>query len=136
MNARKAKNYIAIALVCLLLLPLCLRALMPKAYAVTQSDIDKIRQERDQLTQEQQVSQKKIEQLKEQKASVLEQKEALDERNALAREQLALIHSQIELYDRLIEEKEQDVAAAKEKEDYQLQRYRVQIGRASCRERV
>ena len=97
------------------------------AYAVTQSDIDRVQSERDELAGRQEQSQSKIEQLKEQQASVIEQKEALDERNAIAAEQLALIQEQIALYHAMIEEKAQDVESARETEEQQLQRLRIRV---------
>ena len=86
MKHKKLVSLISLFLVLLLILPFTARA-------VTQSDIDRVQAERDELEQKQKESQEKIDELKEKKASVLEQKEALDARNAIAAEQLELIRS-------------------------------------------
>lgn len=50
-----------------------------EAFAVTQSEIDEIQRQKDQLTALRQQSQQKVDELKAQQASVLEQKAALVE---------------------------------------------------------
>ena len=49
------------------------------AYGVTQEEIDKVQEEREELAAKQRQSQSKIDQLREEQASVMEQKKALDE---------------------------------------------------------
>ena len=120
MKHKKLTIIISLLLVLSFILPL-------SAYGVTQSDIDKVQEERNELAERQRSSESKIEQLKEQQASVIEQKEALDERNTLAAEQLRLIQEQIALYHTMIEEKAQDVEAARETEEQQLHRLRVRV---------
>lgn len=120
MKHKKLTIIISLLLVLSFILPL-------SAYGVTQSDIDKVQEEREELAERQRSSESKIEQLKEQQASVIEQKEALDERNTLAAEQLRLIQEQIALYHTMIEEKAQDVEAARETEEQQLHRLRVRV---------
>jgi len=120
MKHKKLTIIISLLLVLSFILPL-------SAYGVTQSDIDKVQEERKELAERQRSSESKIEQLKEQQASVIEQKEALDERNTIAAEQLRLIQEQIALYHGMIEEKAQDVEAARETEEQQLHRLRVRV---------
>ena len=120
MKHKKLTIIISLLLVLSFILPL-------SAYGVTQSDIDKVQEERKELAERQRSSESKIEQLKEQQASVIEQKEALDERNTIAAEQLRLIQEQIALYHTMIEEKAQDVEAARETEEQQLHRLRVRV---------
>ena len=120
MKHKKLTIIISLLLVLSFILPL-------SAYGVTQSDIDKVQEERNELAERQRSSESKIEQLKEQQASVIEQKEALDERNTIAAEQLRLIQEQIALYHTMIEEKAQDVEAARETEEQQLHRLRVRV---------
>ena len=117
---KKSTIIISLLLVLLFVLPLT-------AYGVSQSDIDKVQAEREELAVRQQQSQSKIEQLKEQQASVIEQKKALDERNTIAAEQLALIQEQIALYHTMIDEKALEVDAARETEEEQLQRLRLRV---------
>ncbi len=120
MKHKKFTIFIAMFLMILLALPM-------SAKAVTQAEIDRLQQERDELAEKQQETQEKIDELKDQKASVIEQKEALDRRNTLALQQLELIGHQIELYTRLVGEKEQEVAQAKSVEEEQMQLYRVRV---------
>ncbi len=120
MKHKKLTIIISLLLVLTFILPLT-------AYGVTQDDIDKVQQERDELAEKQRQSQSKIDQLREEQASVMEQKEALDERNTIAGEQLRLTQQQIALYHELVEKKEQDVDAARETEEQQLQRLRVRV---------
>ena len=120
MKHKKLSIIISLLLVLLFIMPLT-------AYGVSQSDIEKVQEEREELAERQRNSQSKIEQLKEEQASVMEQKAALDERNAIAAEQLRLIQEQIELYHSMIQDKAQDVADAKETEEQQLQRLRVRV---------
>ena len=98
-----------------------------EAFAVTQSEIDEIQHQKDQLTALRQQSQQKVDELKAQQASVLEQKAALDERNQYALEQIQLISEQIDLYAEMIADKALEVESAKQKEEDQLKRYRTRV---------
>ncbi len=76
----------------------------------------------------------KVEQLKEEQALVIEEKIALEERNAAAQEAIALVEDEISLisdeisnFEIRIAIREKRVEAAKEKEDEQLEKYRVRI---------
>ena len=120
MKHKRSAVFLSLLLVILLVMPL-------SAFAVTQSDIEKVQAERDELTQKQQQTQSKIDQLREEQASAIEQKNALDERNTYAAEQLALIQEQIKLYHAMIDEKALEVEAARDIEEEQLQRLRVRI---------
>ncbi len=120
MKHKKSTIIISLLLVFSFLLPLT-------AYGVTQEEIDKVQEERDELAAKQRESQSKVDQLREEQASVMEQKKALDERNTIAGEQLRLTQRQIALYHSIIEEKEQDVDEARETEERQLQRLRVRV---------
>lgn len=127
MKRKKAVSVIAVLLVALMLLSLLVSIIPTAAYAVSQSDIDQIQQQKDELSGRVQECQERIEQLKEQQANVLELKATLDEQNRAAIEQLQLVSDEIAYYDELIEEKSMELADAKEREQEQLQRYRARV---------
>jgi len=127
MNRKVISSVIAVILAVLMLLALIMTVIPTRAFAVTQADIDAAEQRREELVALREASQNKIDQLREEQASVLEQKEALDERNTYATEQLMLVREQIEMYNELIEQKAQEVEAARAAEEQQLQRYRTRV---------
>lgn len=123
----KVKRFMKKVFSLFLLFILLLSSKPVTAMAATQEEIDEIQRQKDELTALREQSQKKVDGLKLQRASILEQKAALDERNRFALEQFALISEQIRLYDELLLDKEKEVAAAREQEAAQLERYRVCI---------
>ena len=82
------------------------------AGAVSQSEIDALKKQRDKIAGEKAAQQAIVDELEAQHASVLERKLALDERNSYTMEQIELNEQEIALYDRMIEEKAQEVEAA------------------------
>lgn len=126
-HRKKIISFIAVLLAVLMLLSLFISVLPMAAYAVNESDLAAIRQQKEQVASQRMACQEKIEKLKEQHALVLEQKAALDERNEYTAEQIALVEEEIVLYDKMIEEKSRQVDSAREKEERQLQRYRSRV---------
>ncbi len=126
-HRKKIVSIIAVLLAVLMLLSLFISVLPTAAYAVNESDLAAIRQQKEQVASQRMACQEKIEKLKEQHALVLEQKAALDERNEYTAEQIDLVEEEIVLYDKMIEEKSRQVDAAREKEERQLQRYRSRV---------
>ena len=120
-------SVIAIILAVLMVLSLVMSVLPAAAYAVDESDLAAIRAQKNQVANQRMACQEKIEKLQEQHALVLEQKAALDERNQYTAEQLVLVQEEIDLYDEMIEEKELEVEAAKDREEKQLRRYRSRV---------
>ena len=120
---RKCKTIIS----CLLAFFLILSAQSISAGAVSQSEIDALKKQRDKIAEEKAAQQAIVDQLEAQHASVLERKLALDERNSYTLEQIALNEQEIALYDRMIEEKADEVEAAKALEEQQLERYRSRV---------
>ena len=120
-------SVIAMLLAALMLISLVISVLPTAAYAVDESDLAAIREQKNQVASQRIACQEKIEKLKEQHALVLEQKAALDERNEYTAEQLILVQEEIDLYDQMIAEKELEVQAAKEREERQLLRYRTRV---------
>ena len=92
------------------------------AKAVTQAEIDKLQAERDEIRRQKKDIQEQIDALQSEVASVIEKKAALDDQNELNRKDIELINEQIALYDRMIEEKAQEVTDAirAEEEQYAL----------------
>ena len=111
----------------LLAAALTLGVLPAPAFAVTQGDIDRLEAEKKALEEKVSQKQAEVEELESQEADATAVKEALDERNVYLVRQIRLNDEQIALYDEMIAEKEQEVIAAKAKEDEQLQRYRRRV---------
>ena len=114
-----------VALLMSLLLTLSL-AVLP-ARAVSQEEIDALREYRDQVTAEREAKDAEVEALEAQEAGLLERKRAMDERNAVVLEQIRLNDEEIALYDEIIADKAQEVDAARALEEEQLARYRVRV---------
>ena len=127
MNNKKIISIIAVIMAALMLMGLVVSVIPTTAFAVTQSDVDAIQKQKDELTAKRQQSQNKVDELKAQQADVLDQKAALDERNQYALEQIDLVKEQIQIYTDMIAEKEAEVNAAKRVELAQLERYRTRV---------
>lgn len=110
-----------------LLMPLTAQILPGAAYAVSDSELDELKEERDALVKQRQAQQAVVNDLRAQQASVLAVKQALDERNMYTQWQIDLTQQEIELYDDMIADKSLEVAEAKALELEQLERYRVRV---------
>lgn len=97
------------------------------AMAVSQSDIDALKNKQSSIQEQQQGIQGRISDLQGQQDSAMEQKAALDEQNELARQEIELINEQIDLYNKLIEEKAKELEAAKAEEEAQKEALRVRM---------
>ena len=97
------------------------------ARAVTQSEIDALEAERDEIKARQADIREQIDLLRTEKASVAERKAALDEQTALNVRSIELIDRQIAVYDRLIEDKGVEVEQAIEAQDLQFERYKTRV---------
>jgi murein DD-endopeptidase MepM/ murein hydrolase activator NlpD len=98
-----------------------------EAYAVTQSEIDELKAQRDVISAQRKEKQAIVEELEAQKADVVAQKQAMDERNMYTIQQMQLNSQEIELYDDMIAEKAAEVDDAQALEDEQLERYRTRV---------
>ncbi len=98
-----------------------------EASAVTQSEIDELKEQRDELKQQQNELQNTVDSLKGQQDKLVELKIALDEKNAITLQQIINIEEQIELHENLIEQKAVEVEEAQAKADEQLQRLKIRI---------
>lgn len=97
------------------------------ALAVSQSEIDALEEQRDELKAEREGMQAEIDALKDEQAGVLEQKRILDEQNEVYRQELELIEEQVSLYTRLVEEKAAELDKAMSDEAEQLATYRQHV---------
>ena len=124
MNNKKIASAIAVLLCVLMLASLVLSVIPVSAYA---DELDDLKSQKASLSSQVKECQERLEQLKEQQANVLEQKAALDEQIRLANEQLALVAEEIDEYNKLIEEKAEEVEKARTKEERQLARYQTRV---------
>ena len=127
MKRQKNKAITAGILSFLMVFSLVFGAFPVKAEAVTQSEIDALKKERDKIAEAKAAQQAIVDDLEAQHASVLERKLAMDERNAYTLEQIDLNEQEIALYDQMIEDKAKEVEAAKQLELQQLERYRTRV---------
>lgn len=97
------------------------------AYAVSESELDELKAERDALVKQRRQQQAVVNDLRAQQASVLAVKQALDERNVYTQWQIDLTKQEIALYDDMIADKNIEVAEAKTLELEQLERYRTRV---------
>ena len=97
------------------------------AYAVTQSQIDELKQQRNAIRAQRQEKQAVVEALEAEKADVVAQKQAMDERNMYTLQQIQLNNQEIELYDEMIAEKAAELEEAQRLENEQLERYRARV---------
>ena len=114
------------ALLALVIFALAILPVNP-ALAVSQSEIDALEEQRDELKAEREGMQAEIDALKDEQAGVLEQKRILDEQNEVYRQELELIEEQVSLYTRLVEEKAAELEKAMAAEDEQLATYRQHV---------
>lgn len=124
MNNKKIVSTIAVLLTVLMVLSLVFSVVPMSAYA---DELDDLQAQKNDLSNQVKECQERLELLKEQQSNVLEQKAALDEQNKLANEQLKLVAEEIDTYTKLIEEKAEEVEAAKTKEERQLALYQARV---------
>ncbi len=127
--SKKTTRIICIILAALILVGFITIIVGSRAGAVTQDEIDKLQAERDEIRRQKKDIEEQINSLKSEMASVIDKKSALDEQNDLNRRDIELINEQIELYDRMIEEKAQEVADAIKAEEEQFARYCARVRR-------
>lgn len=89
------------------------------AWAVTQSDIDSLKNQQSAIQQQKASLQTKISSLQGQVSDAQEEKVALDQQNQLAQQEIDNINEQIALYDQMIAEKAEELKKAQAAEDKQ-----------------
>ena len=127
MKRKKALSVIAILLAALMLLSLVVSVIPLRAYADELDELAALRARKEELTYQVQEIKERIIGLQETQANVLEQKAALEEQNRLAEEQLAVIDEEIREYEGLIRSKGEEVDEAKNRENFQRERYRTRV---------
>ncbi len=93
------------------------------AYAVSQSEIDALEQERDAIRDKQADVQEQLDSLQADMTFILDKKAVLDQQNELNRQDIEIINQQIEIYDELIKEKGEQVEEAIAVEKAQYERF-------------
>ncbi len=126
MNRKKIISIIAVIMAILMAFSL-IASVLPTAFAVSQSDIDALKQKKAELTERVKEAEERVNSLKDVQATVLDQKAALDEKNEAAKEALALVAEEISMYDGIIEEKSAELDVALNREETQLNKYRTRI---------
>lgn len=125
-NRKKFISTVCVILALIFLVTLVFGAI-GSAMAVTQSQIDALKDQQKTVQQQQKDLSTKIAGLKSEQDSAIAQKEALDEQNELARQEIELINEQIDLYNNLIEQKAQELEEAKQDEADQKEKLRVRM---------
>ena len=126
MKRKKLISAIAIVMAVLMVISL-VASVLPSAFAISQSDIDALQQTKNELTAKVNEAEERVTLLQTVQAGVLDQKAALDEKNSAAKEALAVVAEEIAMYDGIIEEKTEELHAALNREEVQLNKYRVRV---------
>ena len=127
MNKRKIRAAVALCLSVPMMGTVVSEAFPVPAYAVTQSQIDELKEQRNVIRAQRQEKQAIVEALEAEKADVVAQKQAMDERNMYTLQQIQLNNQEIELYDEMIAEKAAELEEAQRLENEQLERYRARV---------
>jgi murein DD-endopeptidase MepM/ murein hydrolase activator NlpD len=125
--SKKFVSALCVILAILFVVSLVVMVLPSSAGAVSQSQIDALQAQKEQLAAKKKAASDQISTLKSQQAGYLEQKEALDEKCEIMRQDIALLEKQITLYDGMIEQEGEELAAAEKSRDEQLVRYRTRV---------
>ncbi|NLV87336.1 MAG: peptidoglycan DD-metalloendopeptidase family protein [Clostridiales bacterium] len=125
-NRKKFVSIVCVILVLVLIGSLVLSAI-GGALAVSQSEIDSLKNKQTAIGQQQDALKGKIGGLEDEMATAVEKKTLLDEQNELARQEIELINEQIDLYDKLIEQKAKELEEAKAAEAEQKETLRIRM---------
>jgi Membrane proteins related to metalloendopeptidases len=104
-----------------------LLSVFPKAYAVTQEEIDEAKAKRDEVSVRKSEQQAIIDSLAVKRDDILAQKKALEEKITLTYMYIQYNDDVINLYDQMIAEKAEEVDNARELELEQLEKYRARV---------
>ena len=140
MNRKKAIRFICIILAVIMALSLIVSVIPIIANAeedeepTLEEQLAALNEQKEAAKENVKKAQNKVEQLKEEQALVIEEKIALEERDAAALEAIGIIEEEISVisaeigkYERMIAVKEQRVIQAKNREDEQLEKYRIRL---------
>ena len=97
------------------------------ADAVSQAEIDELKQQQSELSDKKNEIQSQINSLEYERMTALAKKEVLDEQMELTQDEIENITQQIATYDELIEQKKAEVVEAQKKENEQLELYKKRV---------
>lgn len=126
MNRKKIISIIAVIMAVLMVLSL-IASVLPSAFAISQSDIDALQQKKNELTAKVAEAEERLGVLQEVQANVLDKMTALVTKNDAAKEALEIVAEEIAMYDGIIEEKTEELNAALNREQVQLDKYRTRV---------
>ncbi len=126
MNRKKIISVIAVIMAILMAFSL-VASVLPTAFAVTQDDIDELQRKKDEISERVADAEERVELLQTEQANALDQKTALEDKNEAAKESLELVDEEIAMYDEIIKEKTEELTAAQQREQDQLDRYRTRV---------
>lgn len=128
-NRKKFISAIAIIMAVLMLLSLVVSVIPTSAYADEDYDrtLSTLQEARNAISSQISDVNARLETLREEESAVIDQKMALEERNECALQELNIIGKELELYNKMIEQKAQELEAAKSREAKQLEKYRTRV---------
>lgn len=115
------KRIFAVVLAAALVLPLAPDSLIVPASAVTQAEIDKLKDNANDLKNQQKELQNQLKSIQADKSKALEQKSLLEQQINATQAEINNISSQIQKYDELISQKQTELAKAEEEEKAQYE---------------
>lgn len=115
------KRLLVVALVLSLAIPLVPQSMVVPASAVTQAEIDELKENADDLRNQQKELQNQLASIKEDKNKALEQKTLLEQQINATQAEIDTIQQQISKYDDLIAQKQEELAEAEEEEQAQYE---------------
>jgi murein DD-endopeptidase MepM/ murein hydrolase activator NlpD len=125
---RRMVAVIAAILALLLLAPILLTIITYfSAKAVTQSDLDKLKEQQAELQQKQNEIENKLQAINNEANAVLAKKQLIDEQIGTTREEIENISGQIVFVESLIEEKEQEYEKARQEEAEQYEKFKIRV---------
>ena len=127
MLKRKIKPILAFALAVIMTMSAMLYVMPSAAFAVTQSEIDSLRSQKNALKDQKSDIQATINSLQGQQNAQIDLKNALDEKNAITVKQILTLNAQIDLHTELIAQKTEEVEEAQKVADEQLEKYKVRV---------
>ena len=127
MLKRKIKPILAFALAVIMTMSAMLYVMPSAAFAVTQSEIDSLRSQKNALKDQKSDIQATINSLQGQQSAQIDLKNALDEKNAITVKQILNLNEQIDLHTELIAQKTEEVEEAQKVADEQLEKYKVRV---------
>ena len=128
MKTKHSKAYSALSLVIAAAIMMAvLTSAGGGARAVTQSQIDALKQQQQSLENQTSALKEKMNSAKSDLSDSMAQKEQLDAQNTVLEQEIQNIDQQIQLYEDLIAEKEQELVAAKQAEEDQAKELRVRM---------